>query len=142
MTGATMAKPRRGKLLTQSPEGNCTERLTFSSMTWELLEEKHGIQESQRMVLFSSVAPVEPSPILIGNMERGRHSRLVNERAKAYRLVDPVLAEIEALRRGRIASIPEPTIEVEGMEGLCGVPDFIISGTTTSKVLPIVVRRR
>ena len=110
-------------------------------MTWELLEDKHSVvehREKPRAVLFPGITPIEPSPILQGSIERGVRSKLLNERAKAYRLVDPVLAEVEALRWGRISSIPEPAIEVEGMEGLCGNPDFIVSGTATSKIVPII----
>ncbi len=114
------------------------EQLTFSQMTWDLLEEKYGIGSRTNQVLFDTCPPVEPSPALIENLRRGRRSRLVNERAKAYRLIDPVLSELEMLRQGQISSIPEMPMEVKGMDGLCGIPDFIISASPNQKVLPII----
>jgi hypothetical protein len=113
------------------------DKLTFSAMTWDLLEEKHGIRV-QDSVLFEGCAPLEPSPTLVDYLERGRHLRLANERARAHRLVDPVLYEIELLYKGKITTIPEPYLEVKGAEGLSGNPDFILSAGTTTKVVPIV----
>lgn len=113
-------------------------RLTFRFMTWDLLEEKHGVLEGPRRALLTQIAEVAPSPVLVANVQRGLRSRLANERAKAYRLVDPVIAEVEALRPDQISSIPEAAIEIKGKEGLCGNPDFLISGSTTSKLVPIV----
>lgn len=111
---------------------------SFSSITWDFLEDKHGLQEVQRQILFESVRPVEPSAAILTHMQRVRRTRLVNERARAYRLIDPILVELETLRPGRISSVPEARLTMKGMEGLCGNPDFIISGSTTHKLLPIV----
>src|SRR5262249_52788065 len=61
----------------------------------------------------------------------------VNERARAHRLVDPVLAEIEMLYEGKIITIPEMYLEVKDVEGLVGNPDFVISAGTMTKVVPI-----
>src|SRR5437868_11661734 len=98
------------------------EKLTFSSMTWDLLEEKYGIIYTINHVLFDGCAPVEPSPTLSENLRRGRRLRLANERAKAYRLIDPVLTELDTLRYGQISTIPEVYMEAPGKEGLCGLP--------------------
>jgi hypothetical protein len=114
------------------------EKLTFSKMTWEILEEKYGILPTLGRSLFEGCAPVEPTAVLVENLRRGRRSRLANERAKAYRLVDPVLAELEMLRAGKISSIPEMDLEIKDVEGLCGNPDFIISASPTYKVVPII----
>lgn len=115
-----------------------SEKLTFSQMTWDLLEEKHGIRMRSNQVLFETCPVVEPSAALIEILRRGRRSRLVNERAKAYRLIDPVLSELEVLRPGQISSIPDMLMEAKGMEGLCGIPDFVISASPNQKVLPII----
>ncbi|MFO0761888.1 MAG: hypothetical protein U0359_35935, partial [Byssovorax sp.] len=45
----------------------------------------------------------------------------------------------ENLRPGQISMVPEVRFDVKGMEGLCGTPDFIISGSTTHKLLPLMV---
>ena len=113
------------------------DKLTFSGMTWDILEEKHGIRV-QDSVLFEDAAPLDPSPTLVDYLHRGRHLRLANERARAHRLVDPVLYEIELLYKGKITTIPEPYLEAKGFEGLSGNPDFILSAGTTTKVVPIV----
>ncbi|MFO0756322.1 MAG: hypothetical protein U0359_07505 [Byssovorax sp.] len=109
------------------------------AVLWETLEEGHGIQEAPRVILFDGIAPVEPSAALVTHFHRVRHTRLVNERARARRLVDPVLVELENLRPGQISMVPEVRFDVKGMEGLCGTPDFIISGSTTHKLLPLMV---
>src|SRR5580700_3973686 len=113
------------------------DKLTFSGMTWDILEEKYGIRPQEHL-LFGDCTPVVPTPILAGTIERALHFRLVNERARAHRLVDPVLAEIEAAYEGKITTIPEMYLEVRGMEGLSGNPDFVITTGPLNKVLPIV----
>lgn len=112
--------------------------MSFSGITWDFLEEKHSLQEVSRQVLFENVSSVEPSAAIVTHMKRVRRTRLVNERARAYRLIDPILVELETLHTGRISSVPEARLMMKGMEGLCGNPDFIISGSTTHKLLPIV----
>src|SRR5215468_8250082 len=102
---------------------------TYSSVTWDLLEERYGIQEGPRRILFDGVPPVEPSAAILTHLQRVRRTRLVNERARAYRLVDPILVELETLRHGEISSVPEARLSIKGMEGLSGMPDFIISGS-------------
>src|SRR5262249_55729837 len=114
------------------------DKLTFSSMTWDILEDKYGILPRWGGALFEGCAAVEPSPILVGNLARGRSFRLANERAKADRLGDPAVAEPETLRMGKIWSIPEMDLEIKDVEGLCGIPDFIISASATYKVVPIL----
>ncbi|MFO0757421.1 MAG: hypothetical protein U0359_13070 [Byssovorax sp.] len=112
--------------------------LTFETMTWPLLREKHGIQVQGAPNLLGGRPPVEPSAILTGQLKRARHARLPNERARAYRFIDPVLSEIEELRRGKIVTLPEIPIEVVGAEGLRGIPDFILSAGPSYEVVPIV----
>lgn len=112
--------------------------LTFSSMTWDILEEKYGIVPRLGTSLFENPKLVQPSVALVENIRRGRRSRLVNERAKAQRLVDPVLSELENSYFGKIATIPEVSLEVKDVEGLSGTPDFVISASTTIKMLPII----
>jgi hypothetical protein len=113
------------------------EKLTFSGMTWEILEVKYGI-DLRDSVLFEDYPLVEPTPTLVENLRRGLSFRLPNERARAHRLVDPVLAEIEVHYKGRITTIPEMYLEVKDVEGLAGNPDFVLSAGTTKKVVPIV----
>jgi hypothetical protein len=113
------------------------DKLAFSAMTWDILEEKYGIRV-QDSVLFEDCASLEPSPTLVDYLHRGRNLRLANERARAHRLVDPVLYEIELHYKGKITTIPEPYLEVKGVEGLSGNPDFVLSAGTTTKVVPIV----
>ena len=62
-----------------------------------------------------------------------------NERARAYRLIAPVLSELEELRPGELVALPEILLEVEDVEGLRGVPDFILSGSLTRRVLPLAI---
>lgn len=115
------------------------DKMTFSSVTWDFLEEKYGISAKLKVALFDNVATVEPSAALLEFLRRARGTRLWSERAKAYRLVYPVLSELEMQRKGRIESIPEMTLEVKDKEGLCGTPDFIISAAAAiNKVLPIL----
>ncbi len=113
------------------------DKLTFSGMTWDILENKYGIGIGDAL-LFEGCPPVKPTPILVGYLDRARRVRLANERARAHRLVDPVLSEIEALYDGKISTIPEMYLEVKDMEGLSGNPDFIISAGPVNKVIPIV----
>ena len=54
------------------------DKLTFSTMTWEILEEKYGILPTLDRVLFEGCAPVEPTPTLVECLRRGRRSRLAN----------------------------------------------------------------
>jgi hypothetical protein len=112
------------------------EKLTFSSMTWDILEDKYGIL-AQDGALFEDCAPLEPTQALAETLRRNRTLRLVNERARAHRLVDPVLAEIEFLYKGKITTVPEPYLEVKDCEGLSGNPDFVLSAGAT-KMLPLV----
>jgi hypothetical protein len=113
------------------------DKLTFSGMTWDILEEKFGIRE-QDGNLFDASAPVEPTPALVEILRRARHFVLVNERARAHRLVDPVLAEIEMLYEGKIITIPEVYMEVKDVEGLSGNPDFVISAGTMTRTVPMI----
>ncbi len=114
------------------------DKLTFSKMTWEIVEERYGILPVLGTVLFEGCAPVAPTEVLVENLRRGRRSRLANERARAYRLVDPVLAELEMLRAGKISTMAEMDLEIKDVEGLCGNPDFIISASSTYKIVPIL----
>lgn len=108
-------------------------------MTWDLLEEKYGIREVAREPFFDeTIAGIDPSPTLREILRRARRSRLINERAKATRMVDPVLAELETLRQGKIATLPEVLLQVKGVEGLSGCPDFLISGSVLHKIVPII----
>ena len=113
------------------------DKLTFSGMTWDILEEKYGIRERDD-VLFADCPLVEPTAILVGNLQRARHFVLVNERARSNRLVDPVLSELEMLYEGKIITVPEMYLEVKDVEGLSGSPDFVISAGTMTKTVPIV----
>ena len=113
------------------------DKLTFGEITWDILEEKYGIRLRDTL-LFEGCSVVDPSPTLLENIRRARHVRLANERARAHRLVDPVLAELEVHYDGRISTIPEMYLEVKDMEGLSGIPDFIISAGSRNKVVPIV----
>lgn len=110
-------------------------RTAFKDVTWELLEERFGIQEAPRRLLFEGVEAVSPSITLVENLRRGKRSRLINERDRTYRLVSPVLQELEVLRANQVVLLPEIAIEADG---LGGNPDFIISGSTTHKILPIL----
>jgi hypothetical protein len=114
------------------------EGLTFSQMTWELLEDRYGIQARSEQTLLGDCPPVQPSAALVEILNRVKRKRLPNDRARAYRLVDPVLAELETLCRDKITTIPEMPLEVTGAEGLRGNPDFVISASPTFKPLPIV----
>jgi hypothetical protein len=113
------------------------DKLTFSGMTWDILEEKYGIRSEERL-LFEDCAVVEPSAILVGILQRARRARLANERARAYRLIDPVLAELETFYDGKISTIPDMYLEVKDVEGLSGNPDFVISAGALNKVVPLV----
>ena len=112
------------------------DKLTFTSMTWDILEDKYGILGQDRS-LFEDCPPVEPSATLTETLRRNRTLRLVNERARAHRLVDPVLAEIEFSYKGKITTVPEPYLEVKDVEGLSGNPDFVLAAGAT-KMLPLV----
>jgi hypothetical protein len=115
------------------------EELTFRDMTFEILESQYGIREGRRGVLFVNALPeVTPSATLVENLRRARHAVMVNERSRAYRLVAPVLSELEELRLGKIMTFPEPSLEAKGVEGLRGNPDFVISGSLTPRLVPIV----
>jgi hypothetical protein len=113
------------------------DKLTSSGMTWDILDARYGIRVQER-ILFADCAPLEPTPTLVEIVRRARRFRLVNERAKAHRLVDPVLAEIETVYEGRITTIPEMSLEVKDVEGLSGTPDFVISAGTPQRVVPLV----
>jgi hypothetical protein len=115
------------------------DKVTFSLMTFQDLESRYGIREGRRKVLFEGCAPVAPSTLLVDYLKRTRRSGLINERAKANRLVDPVIAELEVLREGQIQALPEVSLYVKGIEGLAGWPDYIISGgNVLSKIVPIL----
>ncbi len=45
---------------------------------------------------------------------------------------------MEALRPGQISTLPEVRLEVKGLEGLSGFPDFLISGSVVHKIVPII----
>jgi hypothetical protein len=113
------------------------EKLTFSGMTWDILERNYGLREADG-VLFEDCPPLEPTPTLLENLRRARRFVLLNERARAHRLVDPVLAEIEMRFEGRIFTIPEMYLEVKDVEGLSGNPDFVISAGSRTRIVPIV----
>lgn len=114
------------------------KRLTFQSMTYPLLEQRYGLTFAPRRTLLASAAPVEPSPSLQEAIRRGRRTFLSNERARAYYLVAPVLAELLALREGQIITLPEVDLEVPGVEGLCGNPDILITTSQTTRIVPVV----
>lgn len=113
------------------------EKLIFSSITWDILEQKLGIVEIPRQVLFENVPAVQPSPTLVESIRRGRQARLINERDRAYRLISPVLLELEQLRLNRISILPEVPLEIDASIQLSGTPDFLISGSGTHQVVPI-----
>jgi hypothetical protein len=114
------------------------EELIFRDMTFEILESQYGIREGRRRVLFErSIPEVAPSSALVDFLGRARHAMTVNERSRAYRLVAPILSELEELRLGKIMTFPEPMLEAKGVEGLRGNPDFVISGSLTPRLVPI-----
>jgi hypothetical protein len=115
------------------------EKLTVSAMTWDILEERYHIREAPRQSLIVGAPPVAASAALIEYLRRARSARLINERARAYYLIHPVLAELEVLRPGEVFPLPEVSLQIESAEGLCGTPDFILSGSGTHKVVPIMV---
>jgi len=113
------------------------DKLTFSGMTWNILKERYGIRLCDAF-LFGDCAPLQPTPTLVETIRRALRFRLVNERARAHRLVDPVLAELEMLYEGKITTIPEMSLEVKDVEGLSGYPDFVISAGRADTILPIL----
>jgi hypothetical protein len=119
-------------------ERTMAEPITVYATTWDILEQKHGVEEVPREPFFKDVQMIDPSPTLQEVLRRGRRSRLINERAKATRLVDPVLSELEMLRPGKIATLPEVRMSIKSVEGLSGCPDFLISGSMVHKIVPIV----
>lgn len=115
------------------------DKLTFRDMTFEALERQYGLREGRRGILFDEGLPqVAPSATLIENLRRSRRAVMVNERARADRLIMPVLSELEELRIGKIMTFPEVALEAKGVEGLRGNPDFVISGSLTPRLVPIV----
>jgi hypothetical protein len=114
------------------------ERLSFGDMTFEQMESRFGLREGPRRRLFEGVPSVAPSPALAEMIRRGRRAVMPNERARAYRLISPVLAELEELRPGKIVALPEIPLDFKEIEGLRGVPDFILSGSMTRRVVPLV----
>ncbi len=115
------------------------EGLTYRDMTFEILESQYGIREDRRGILFDDDVPqVTPSATLLENLRRTRHAVMLNERARAYRLISPVLSELEEQRFGKIMTFPEISLEAKGVEGLRGNPDFVISGSLTPRLVPIV----
>jgi hypothetical protein len=114
------------------------EKLSFRWMTFEILEARYGIREGERGILFpGGIEPVAPSLVLTETLARGKRVIMPNERARAYRLISPVLSEVETLRPGKVVALPEISIEVHDVEGLCGNPDFILSASMSSRVVPI-----
>ena len=111
-------------------------------MTWDLLEERFGLHELPVQGLLLDAQPVAPSDVLQTTLRRARRARLVNDRARGYRLIGPVLLELEELRS--ISVLPEVQMTAPDV-GLCGTPDFLLSGSTTHKLIPlasIVVAKR
>src|SRR5262249_47967816 len=105
----------------------------------DILESQYGIREGPRGILFEENLPeMAPSPTLTEELRRARRAVMVNERARAYRLIAPVLSELEVLRQGKIMTFPEPPLEAKGVEGRRGTPDFVISGRLTPRLVPIV----
>jgi hypothetical protein len=116
-----------------------SEKLTFRDMTFESLESLYGIQEGRRGILFGEGPPATtPSATLLETLRRARYAVMVNERSRAYWLIAPVLSELDEMRRGKIMTFPEIALEAKGVEGLRGNPDFVISGSLTPRLVPIV----
>jgi hypothetical protein len=112
---------------------------SFPEMTFDLLESRHGIRQGRRGILFDeSIPEARPSATLVETLRRSRHAVMVNERARACRLVAPVVSELEELRRGKVLALPECPLGAPGVEDLRGSPDFVLSGSLTPRPVPIV----
>lgn len=112
------------------------DKIACSDITWDELERRFAVVESPKEPLFAPRSPlVSPTAHLLETIRRARRTRLANERARATRLVDPVLVELETLRPGRISSFLEVPLATKG---LSGVADFVVSGGATHKIVPIL----
>ena len=92
------------------------------------LERKFGIR-SDFTYLFqkTQVRKIEPSALLISNLEDAELVPLTTEKALSERVIAPVLAEVKRNNRNKIQLFSGEIINANSKEGLNGEIDFIFT---------------
>ena len=77
--------------------------------------------------LFETVALVEPSDWLNESLRRGQTALLTNEKAKAERIISPILTEVFEHYKNQISFFSGEAINISAKDNLAGECDFFFS---------------
>ncbi len=77
--------------------------------------------------LFDKIKPVKPSPWLKQTLEKGQRSPAMNEKAKAERIISPVLMEVAEAFPNKISFFSGEEINVDAAQDLAGPCDFFFA---------------
>ena len=77
--------------------------------------------------LFETVDLVEPSEWLNESLKRGRTALLTNEKAKAERIISPILTEVFEPYKNKISFFSGEPINISAKDNLAGECDFFFS---------------
>jgi hypothetical protein len=103
--------------------------MSYSEFSLEQLEREFNLIIQERVELFSSIEPVNPSPLLKEFLEENIPLALDidTEKARSELIVAPILVEIRKFFKRKISLFSGTEFNVDSTKGLNGRCDFLIS---------------
>jgi hypothetical protein len=103
--------------------------MSYSEFTLEQLEREFNLIIQERVELFSSIEPVNPSPLLKEFLEENIPLALDidTEKARSELIVAPILVELRKFFQRQISLFSGTEFNVDSTKGLNGRCDFLIS---------------
>ncbi len=123
--------------------------MSYSNFTLSKVKSDFSITTSASEALFPQIAPVQPSELLILNLEENLFlaTAINTEKARSELIVMPVLTEVRRILRGQVSLFSGAEFNVDVERGLNGTCDFILTRSPeqffiTQPVVTIVEAKR
>lgn len=123
--------------------------MSYSNFTLSKVKSDFSITTSATEALFPQIAPVQPSELLILNLEENLFlaTAINTEKARSELIIMPVLTEVRRILRGQVSLFSGVEFNVDVERGLNGTCDFILTRSPeqfliTQPVVTIVEAKR
>ena len=123
--------------------------MSYSNFTLSKVKKDFSITTAETERLFSQIAPVQPSELLMLNLKENLSlaTAINTEKARSELIIMPVLTEVRRILKGQVSLFSGAEFNVDLERGLNGTCDFILARSPeqffiTKPVITIVEAKR
>jgi len=123
--------------------------MSYSNFTLSKVKKDFSITTAETERLFSQIAPVQPSELLMLNLKENLFlaTAINTEKARSELIIMPVLTEVRRILKGQVSLFSGAEFNVDLERGLNGTCDFILARSPeqffiTKPVITIVEAKR